>query len=122
MDPGESGGQCVAGAPPTGDYWAAYGLMLIHNAGYAVDNTRQRQPMGDRRRRARPPRAHPRKHASRTHTPGPRRDATPSAGAVSPATRSAAQAVKRRVATLRSPGRPRADLPVLQRNLTRQSR
>ena len=39
MDPGESGGQCVAGAPPLGDYWADYGLMLIHNAGYAVDNT-----------------------------------------------------------------------------------
>jgi endoglucanase len=38
MDPGESGGQCVPGAPPTGDYWAAYGLMLVHNAGYTVDN------------------------------------------------------------------------------------
>ena len=39
MDPGESGGQCVPGAPPTGDYWAAYGLMLIHNADYSVDPT-----------------------------------------------------------------------------------
>ncbi len=39
MDPGESGGQCVPGAPPTGDYWSAYGLMLVHNADYQVDNT-----------------------------------------------------------------------------------
>jgi endoglucanase len=37
MDPGESGGRCVPGAPATGDYWAAYGLMLIHNANYGVD-------------------------------------------------------------------------------------
>jgi endoglucanase len=39
MNPGESGGQCVPGAPPTGDYWPAYGLMLVHNARYTVDHT-----------------------------------------------------------------------------------
>jgi endoglucanase len=38
-NPGESGGQChdqpgyqMAGAPPTGQYWPAYGLMLVRNA------------------------------------------------------------------------------------------
>jgi endoglucanase len=31
-NPGESGGACVPGAPPTGRYWAHYGLMLVRNA------------------------------------------------------------------------------------------
>ena len=40
-NPGESGGQCqdqpgyeLAGAPPTGQYWPAYGRMLVRNADY----------------------------------------------------------------------------------------
>jgi endoglucanase len=37
-DPGESFGPCGAGAPPLGDYWPAYGMMLIRNADYAVDH------------------------------------------------------------------------------------
>jgi endoglucanase len=36
-NPGESGGQCVPGAPPVGAYWPAYGLMLVRNADFAVD-------------------------------------------------------------------------------------
>jgi endoglucanase len=36
-NPGESGGACVPGAPPTGAYWPAYALMLIRNANYKVD-------------------------------------------------------------------------------------
>jgi endoglucanase len=35
-NPGESGGSCVAGAPPTGVYWPAYGLMLVRNADFNV--------------------------------------------------------------------------------------
>jgi endoglucanase len=35
-NPGESGGKCVPGAPPTGAYWPQYGLMLVHNANFAV--------------------------------------------------------------------------------------
>jgi endoglucanase len=42
-NPGESGGQCqdqpgyqMAGAPPTGQYWPAYALMLVRNADYRV--------------------------------------------------------------------------------------
>jgi endoglucanase len=34
-NPGESGGSCVAGAPPTGDYWPAYALMLVRNANFS---------------------------------------------------------------------------------------
>jgi endoglucanase len=34
-NPGESGGACVPGAPPTGSYWAQYGLMLVRNADFA---------------------------------------------------------------------------------------
>ncbi|MEA2147997.1 MAG: endoglucanase, partial [Solirubrobacteraceae bacterium] len=84
MDPGESGGQCVPGAPPTGDYWAEYGLMLIHNAGYSVDNavnvsqwgttaaaraTRAHGKAHHKKPKAhKPVRKHPkRKHATRTH-------------------------------------------------------
>ena len=37
-NPGESGGQCVAGAPPLGHYWPSYGLMLIRNAVFSVDH------------------------------------------------------------------------------------
>jgi endoglucanase len=36
-NPGESGGACVAGAPPTGAFWPAYALMLVRNAVFAVD-------------------------------------------------------------------------------------
>jgi endoglucanase len=35
-NPGESGGACVPGAPPTGTYWPAYGLMLVRNADFKV--------------------------------------------------------------------------------------
>jgi endoglucanase len=35
-NPGESGGSCVAGAPPTGAYWPAYALMLVRNADFNV--------------------------------------------------------------------------------------
>jgi endoglucanase len=50
-NPGESGGQChdqpgyeMAGAPPTGQYWPAYGLMLVRNAtgGHAARRRRAR--------------------------------------------------------------------------------
>ena len=42
-NPGESGGPCsgagqLPGAPPTGVYWPAYGLMLVQNANFAVDH------------------------------------------------------------------------------------
>ena len=35
-NPGESSGACVPGAPPTGAYWPAYGLMLVRNADFKV--------------------------------------------------------------------------------------
>jgi endoglucanase len=35
-NPGESGGPCVAGAPPTGVYWPAYAAMLVRNANFSV--------------------------------------------------------------------------------------
>jgi endoglucanase len=35
-NPGESGGTCVAGAPPTGAYWSRYALMLVRNAKFRV--------------------------------------------------------------------------------------
>ena len=35
-NPGESGGQCVAGAPPTGEYWPAYARLLVRNADFKV--------------------------------------------------------------------------------------
>jgi endoglucanase len=37
-NPGESGGPCVRGAPPTGAFWPAYALMLVRNADFAVDS------------------------------------------------------------------------------------
>jgi endoglucanase len=37
-NPGESGGACVPGAPPTGAFWPAYALMLVRNACFAVDS------------------------------------------------------------------------------------
>ncbi len=37
-NPGESGGACVPGAPPTGTFWPAYALMLVQNADFAVDS------------------------------------------------------------------------------------
>ncbi len=35
-NPGESGGACVPGAPPTGVYWPAYAEMLVRNADFTV--------------------------------------------------------------------------------------
>ncbi|HUA44790.1 MAG TPA: glycoside hydrolase family 6 protein [Solirubrobacteraceae bacterium] len=35
-NPGESGGSCVPGAPPTGEYWPAYAKMLVQNADFKV--------------------------------------------------------------------------------------
>jgi endoglucanase len=35
-NPGESGGACVPGAPPTGVFWPAYALMLVRNANFAA--------------------------------------------------------------------------------------
>jgi endoglucanase len=35
-NPGESGGSCVAGAPPTGRYWPAYAKSLVQNANFKV--------------------------------------------------------------------------------------
>lgn len=35
-NPGESGGQCVQGAPATGAYWATYALALVRNANFRV--------------------------------------------------------------------------------------
>ena len=35
-NPGESGGACVPGAPPTGAYWPAYAAMLYHHADFNV--------------------------------------------------------------------------------------
>jgi endoglucanase len=35
-NPGESGGACVPGAPPTGVYWPAYALDLVRNADFRV--------------------------------------------------------------------------------------
>jgi endoglucanase len=35
-NPGESGGACVPGAPPTGAYWPAYALMLVRDADFRV--------------------------------------------------------------------------------------
>jgi len=46
-NPGESGGACVPGAPPTGNYWPAYGLMLVRNANFSVDTT---PPVAPRRK------------------------------------------------------------------------
>ena len=79
MDPGESGGQCVPGAPPTGDYWAAYGLMLIHNAGYSVDNTVNVSQWGTTRRGARLTRAQGHKHAAQAPQARQAQAATPRA-------------------------------------------
>jgi len=35
-NPGESGGLCGAGAPPTGEYWPAYAKALVQNADFKV--------------------------------------------------------------------------------------
>jgi endoglucanase len=52
-NPGESGGACVRGAPPTGSYWARYGLMLVRNAGSSTSaRTHDRMHRGRRHRRA----------------------------------------------------------------------
>ena len=37
-NPGESGGDCVLGAPATGRFWPAYALMLVRNAQFAFDS------------------------------------------------------------------------------------
>ncbi len=36
-NPGESGGACAPGAPPTGAYWPAYALMLVRNADFTIN-------------------------------------------------------------------------------------
>jgi endoglucanase len=52
-NPGESGGRCGPGAPPTGAYWPQYGVMLVRNANFAVGKpARARAGHG----RKRPPR------------------------------------------------------------------
>jgi endoglucanase len=43
-NPGESGGRCVPGAPPTGVYWPAYAVMLVHNANFAVGKSASARP------------------------------------------------------------------------------
>jgi endoglucanase len=43
-NPGESGGRCVPGAPPTGVYWPTYALMLVHNANFAVGKPSSARP------------------------------------------------------------------------------
>lgn len=53
-NPGESGGACVPGAPPTGHYWPSYALMLVRNANFAVD-TKYRAVPHPRPRRHRKP-------------------------------------------------------------------
>jgi endoglucanase len=47
-NPGESGGQChdqpgyeVPGAPPTGEYWPSYALMLVRNASFTLHGPRR---------------------------------------------------------------------------------
>ena len=35
-NPGESGGACVPGAPPTGVYWPAYAMALVRHADFRV--------------------------------------------------------------------------------------
>jgi endoglucanase len=47
-NPGESGGQCRPGAPPTGVFWPAYAATLVHNANFTVGHAPA----------ARPPRRH----------------------------------------------------------------
>jgi endoglucanase len=43
-NPGESGGQCVPGAPPTGAYWPAYAVMLVRNANFTVGQAPRDRP------------------------------------------------------------------------------
>jgi endoglucanase len=53
-NPGESGGACVPGAPPTGAFWPAYALMLVGNAHFTVDshfNRTSTSANGTRRRK-----------------------------------------------------------------------
>jgi endoglucanase len=42
-NPGESGGACVPGAPPTGVYWPAYAVGLVAHANYGVTGPGERQ-------------------------------------------------------------------------------
>ncbi len=51
-NPGESGGACVPGAPPTGAYWPAYGLMLVRNANFSVGSTAPGRDARSHKRRA----------------------------------------------------------------------
>jgi endoglucanase len=43
-NPGESGGRCVPGAPPTGAFWPAYALMLVQNANFTVPHAPSARP------------------------------------------------------------------------------
>jgi endoglucanase len=45
-NPGESGGRCVPGAPPTGAFWPAYALSLVHNANFTVPHAPSARPAG----------------------------------------------------------------------------
>jgi endoglucanase len=49
-NPGESGGRCVPGAPPTGVFWPAYALMLVHNANFNVEPVAAAHGAGRRHR------------------------------------------------------------------------
>jgi endoglucanase len=60
-NPGESGGACVPGAPPTGAYWPAYALGLVSNADFSVDTHFSTDP-GPPKPRAQHKRRAPHKH------------------------------------------------------------
>jgi endoglucanase len=68
-NPGESGGACVPGAPPSGSYWARYGLMLVRNAVFnfgpraLIEHGRLARERRDRRSAG----EHRRRHARRHH-------------------------------------------------------
>ena len=53
-NPGESGGACVPGAPPTGTYWPAYALELVQNADFSVDSHYSLVPTKPKPKRRRP--------------------------------------------------------------------
>ncbi|MGA2928099.1 MAG: glycoside hydrolase family 6 protein, partial [Solirubrobacteraceae bacterium] len=73
-NPGESGGACVPGAPPTAAYWPAYAVMLVDNATDKVTGPAYPLITSDGtvlhvarrgKRRVRDTRPHQRRHAHR---------------------------------------------------------
>jgi endoglucanase len=66
-NPGESGGACVPGAPPTGVFWPAYALMLVRNANYAAGSASSSTTNRSRRahRSQKTKRRHPTRHRVR---------------------------------------------------------